>query len=361
MTRNCLFLATSERAMLKAAALLQLWSEGIVEPIIAPELPLHIFSQQLMALTLQLQGLGVVDWLTWIGRLPPFAALDAGTVGDIMRFLRERGILFEDSGTLGIGPEGEARFGRRHFLEILSVFTSPAMLTVFHAGRELGQVEAGFLVRTQEGAPARIALGGHSWLVREIDWRMRRVAVEPSAERGRGAWIGSGQGMSHTLAGAVKRIITSAGTPPNWSTRAQEAMERIRAEFSFVRPDGHTLAVAQNPARAEWFNFAGGVANDILANHLARRHGLLCEPSDLCISFSEGTNPEHFLSTLTALTVQEIEEHASFDDQAVEALKFHECLPPKVLQDVLRRRLVNRDAFNAVLATKTAIAVNANG
>ena len=53
------------------------------------------------------------------------------------------------------------------------------MLTAFHGIRELGQIEAGYLVRSQDGNPSRIALGGRSWLVREIDWRTRRVYVEP--------------------------------------------------------------------------------------------------------------------------------------------------------------------------------------
>ena len=207
--RNCLFLATSEKALLKGAGLLELWATGFVEPILAPPLPLHIFSQQLMALTLQLKGLGLAEWRQWIGRLPPFAAIDAEQVSQIVQFLRGKGILFEDSGLLGFGAEGEARFGRRHFLEILSVFSTPSMLTAFHGTRELGQVEAGFLLRVQEGNPSRIALGGQSWLVRQIEWRTHRVYVEPSAEHGRGAWIGSGQGLSHYVAGAVKRVLTS--------------------------------------------------------------------------------------------------------------------------------------------------------
>ena len=242
-SRNCLFLATSEKALLKAAGLLELWSTGFVEPIIPPPQPLHIFSQQLMALTLQLSGLGVADWPRWIGRLPPFAALHPAEVASIIQFLKEKGILFEDSGKLSFGAEGEARFGRRHFLEILSVFTTPSMLTAFHGTHELGQVEAGYLVRSQDGAPSRIALGGRSWLVRELDWRARRVYVEPSTDRGRGAWIGSGQGLSHFIAGAVKQVLTSSTVSNLWSTRAQSTLEKIRHEFSYLKADGHTLAV----------------------------------------------------------------------------------------------------------------------
>lgn len=351
--RNCLCLATSERALLNAAGLLELWAAGFVEPIVAPPQPLHIFSQQLMALTLQLNGLGIADWREWIGRLPPFAALDLAQVNEITRFLREVGILFEDSGTFGFGTEGEARFGRRHFLEILSVFTTPSMLTAFQGARELGGIEAGYLVRSQDGNPARIALGGHSWLVREIDWRMRRVYVEPSAEKGRGAWIGSGQGVSHPIAGAIKRVLTAEAIPSFWSTRARAAMANIRAEFAYVKSGGHTLAVVRDAGRVNWFNFAGGAANHVISNHLARMSGIPCQANDLAICFSECPDANKLVGQLSVLETGQIEEAATFDQRAIEALKFHECLPHSLQQAVLRSRLVDCAVIDAVLSQRT--------
>lgn len=352
-SRNCLFLATSEKALLKGAGLLELWASGFVEPIVAPPVPLHIFSQQLMALTLQLKGLGFAEWRQWIGRLPPFAALDGEKVSQIVQFLKGSGIMFEDSGLLGFGIEGEARFGRRHFLEILSVFSAPSMLTALHGARELGQVEAGFLLRAQEGSPSRIALGGQSWLVRQIDWRARRVHVEPSVEHGRGAWIGSGQGLSHYVANAVKRVLTSGEDSVIWSTRAREAMARIRSEFHYLKADGHTLVIFQKARRVDWYNFAGGAANDIISSHLARTAGLSCEPNDLALSFSEESDPTRLLELLTSLTARQVAENACFDEQAVEALKFHECLPAQMQQAVLKSRLVKEELLGAMLALRT--------
>ncbi len=352
-SRNCLFLATSDRALLKAAGLLELWASGFVEPIFGPPLPLHIFSQQLMALTLQLRGLGLSVWQAWIGRLPPFAAIDAVQVDQVLQFLRTNGILLEDSGTLGFGVEGEARFGRRHFLEILSVFSTPSMLTAFHGARELGQVEAGFLLRAQEGTPTRIALGGQSWLVRQVDWRTRRIMVEPSAEHGRGAWIGSGQGLSHYIAEGVKRVLTSKEDAAWWSSRARTALEQMRSEFQFIKAEGHTLVVFQAARRLDWYNFAGGVANDIISSHLARIVGLSCQPNDLAISFPEGTDATQALEHLSSLTAAHIAAKVHFDVQAVEALKFHECLPPPLQQAVLKSRMVKEEFLESLLLLPT--------
>lgn len=273
--------------------------------------------------------------------------------GAVIQFLKDKGILFEDSGKLGFGSEGEARFGRRHFLELLSVFTMPAMLTAFHGTRELGQIEAGSLVRSQDGHPSRIALGGRSWLVRAIDWRTRRVQVEECADKGRGAWIGSGQGLSHFIAGAVKRVLTSSTVSSRWSTRAQAAMEKIRTEFSYVKAEGHTLAVQQDGGRIDWFNFAGGAANDVISNHLARTAGIPCQGNDLACSFPPGTDATTLLEQIRALEARQIEDNAVFDQRAVEALKFHECLPPLLQQSVLRSRMLDRDQIDSLLCHHT--------
>ncbi len=48
--RNCLFLATSEGAFLRTLGLLELWSQGYVEPVIPPQKPYLILGQQIMAL-----------------------------------------------------------------------------------------------------------------------------------------------------------------------------------------------------------------------------------------------------------------------------------------------------------------------
>jgi ATP-dependent Lhr-like helicase len=352
-SRNCLFLATSEKALIKAAGLLELWSSGFVEPIVPPEMPLHIFAQQLMALALQLGGIGASDWRAWIGRLPPFAAIDAAQEGEILRYLQERSILFGNSGLLGLGQEGEARFGRRHFLELLSVFSSPAMLTAFHGNRELGHIEAGFLVSTQGGPSASIALGGRSWTVQHVDWRARRIFVEPSADRGRGAWIGSSQGLSHYLAKAVRTVLCGGVASILWSTRAAAEMERIRDEFIHVRADGNTLVVFGGGRRTEWFTFAGARANELLARHLYQAHELSAQPSDFSVSFPDGTALTNLQRVISELTVEAVAAGASFDDEAVEALKFHECLPVSLRQELLRRRFVSEPVLGEVLSRST--------
>jgi ATP-dependent helicase Lhr and Lhr-like helicase len=354
-SRNCLFLATSPKALLRAAALLYLWESGFVEPVVAPPEPIHLLSQQIMALALQEGGIGECDWRAWVGRLPAFASLEAGQVASLLRHLKEEEILFSDGGILGFGAEGEALFGRRHFLELLAVFSTPNTLTVLSGLREIGQIESGYLFRSQQAGPLRIVLGGRFWVVDHVDWRQRTVQVQETSERGRGAWIGSGQGMSPTMARGVQTALTSETVPEQWSVRAKAAMEQQRKEFSFLSPDANTLVVSAQDARIQWYTFGGSMVNQILSQHLTEFCGLPSEGNELSVSFDLRMDAHALLDKIHQVEVEAVLSRMSFDPDAVESLKFHQTLPPELQQRVLRARLVDRAALRRVMESATKV------
>jgi len=139
--RNCLFLATRDETLVQAAGLIDLWAEGYVEPIQPPPEPYHVLAQQLMALVLQEQGIGRHTWLEWVRGVPAFAAMPPQRIREVVDWMLQQGILWEEEGILGIGRKGEETYGRRHFLELLSVFLSPPLFAVLHGRRELGFVK----------------------------------------------------------------------------------------------------------------------------------------------------------------------------------------------------------------------------
>src|SRR5207253_109560 len=98
--RNGLFLATSDDALLRAAALVELWSDGYVEPVLPPPDPYHILAQQLMALCLQERGVGRREWEGWLQGVPAFARMPAGRTDEVVAWMLTEGILSEDEGIL---------------------------------------------------------------------------------------------------------------------------------------------------------------------------------------------------------------------------------------------------------------------
>jgi len=53
----------------------------------------------------------------------------------------EQGYLDTDGGMMFIGPEAERRFGHRHFMSLMAVFTAPPEFTVLHGRDEIGRVD----------------------------------------------------------------------------------------------------------------------------------------------------------------------------------------------------------------------------
>ncbi|MBM3956355.1 MAG: DEAD/DEAH box helicase, partial [Planctomycetes bacterium] len=119
-TRNCLFLATTPTALVQAAALVDLWRDGFVEPVVPPAEPFHLFAQQLLTLVLQEQGLGRSAWRDWVGRMPGFAVQPPEAPERVIDHMLAERILFEDQGILAIDEPGERRYGWRHYMEVMS-------------------------------------------------------------------------------------------------------------------------------------------------------------------------------------------------------------------------------------------------
>ena len=117
-------------------------------------------------------------------------------------------MLFEDAGILSFGPEGEAEYGRKNFLELLSVFTSPPLFRVISGQKELGSVHESTFYKKQEG-PTILLLAGRSWKTNHLDWNRRIAYVEPADEQGRSRWIGEGQFLSFRVCQAIRHILAA--------------------------------------------------------------------------------------------------------------------------------------------------------
>ncbi len=269
-TRNCLFLATDDEDLLAAFAVVLLWREGAVEPVIPPTLPAHIYAQQLMALVLQEGGItrpGLDCWLADAAEAVP-----AEVRVMVIRHMLAEGILTEDAGIIGFGIRGEREFGRRHFNDLVAAFSSPWLLAVHHGASDLGSVHPASLARGPGETLPILLLGGRSWQVADVDWPKRCVSVVPVASGGRVHWLGMGRMLSFSICHAEERIITGSDPPCQISQRASERLATLRDRLQFV--DGHSLPlVSDGIDRVTVWLFAGGLVSASVARAL-RDEGL---------------------------------------------------------------------------------------
>lgn len=350
-TRNMTVLATSDDALLLAAAVLLRWSEGYVEPTTPPPLPIHILAQQILALTLQQGQIGRRLWSEWFGT--PFVLGDdvASSAASVIEHLIDEGYLLDSgAGMLSIGDTADSNLGRRHFMELLAVFTAPPLFSVRHGRLEVGLVpDEALFVRPPSGdrSSTVLLLGGRSWLVSQVDWTRRVIHVEPTDLHGVARWTGGAAPLSAALATGVREVLT--GTDPTGvqiSRRATDALGELRSEYWWVRPDATTLV---DDGRVRWWTFAGQRANTVLASALAELRSESTAIDGLSIALDAKTDLDRLRALTDQLEPSTVDLAAWINEEAAANLKFSECVPPGFLEREIASRTRDDEAARRAL------------
>ncbi len=354
--RNCLFLATDDEALLKAAGLVSLWESGYVEPIEPTPRPMHIMAQQIMALALQEKGIGRSDWFRWIAGVQGFQKTTDAERSALVDWMLAEDILFDDAGILWFGKKGETKFGRKNFLEIMSVFLSPPVISVLHGRQELGYVDELTLLGTTKG-PRVLLLGGRAWRVTHLDWQRRVAFVEATEDKGRSRWKGDAQPLSYRVMQSIKALLACDDRRPTWSNRAGQEMEQLRAGFPWIELE--RTALVQTPAGTlKWWTFGGFRANLTLIPKLAELAGCPIRLDNFALRFEEGIGPEaaeEAIRKLRGVDVQAL--RPSIDESALTGLKFSACLPVAMATRLLAERMADTDGARRVLKKELATVV----
>jgi ATP-dependent Lhr-like helicase len=249
------------------------------------------------------------------------------------------GTLFEDAGILSFGAEGEAAYGRKNFLELLSVFTSPPLFRVLSGKTELGNVHESTFYKKQDG-PVILVLAGRSWKTNHLDWKRRIAHVEPTNERGRSRWIGEGQFLSFRVCQAIRRVLAAETAERYWSQRATAQIGAIRLDYPWASYNCTTLLQQPN-GEVQWWTFAGGLANSIVLDHLGG--GTRARTDNLRIRFSPTLKLADVESLIDSRIRDEITPMPS--EEAITNLKFGECVQPAIATEVFSARFNDQEAI----------------
>jgi ATP-dependent Lhr-like helicase len=339
--RNCLFLALREDDLLLGCGLLLAWSRGFVEPVTAPPLPRHITAQQLLALCLQEGRVGERTWQEWLS-LPALTA-DAP---QIAAYLAEQGYLDKDGGMLFIGPEAERRFGTRHFMNLMAVFTMPPEFTVLHGRDEIGRVDPSLLADRVDG-PRLLLLGGRSWRVTWTDWKRRRCFVEPAEGGGRARWLSDGVGgMSFEIARSMRDVLLGSEVPVSLSHRASGMLAGLRSD-AIGRVHAGGLVISRGEDDLRWWTWAGYRVNATLKATLGAVADEAQRVDDLSIRLRTDLRPSTWRGVVDA--VQDRICLPEVDEKALAGLKFSDALPRHLAVATLAARLADLGHARAVL------------
>jgi ATP-dependent Lhr-like helicase len=340
--RNCLFLTLREDALLHAAGLLVAWSRGFVEPVVAPISPRHIIAQQLLALCLQEGRVGERNWQEWLP-LPPLAE-DAPAIA---ANLVARGYLDRDGGMLFIGPEAEQRYGHRHFMSLMAVFTAPPEFTVLHGRDEIGRVDPVLLADRVDG-PRLLLLGGRSWRVNWTDWKRRRCFVEPVKAGGRARWLSDGVGgLSFEITRSMRDVLLGVDAPVKLTQRASGVLAGLRSD-GVGRVHAAELMISRSDMDLRWWTWAGYRVNATLKATLGTLADESARVEDLSIRLRTDLRLSTWRDAVSLLPDRL--RPPEIDEKAVAGLKFSEVLPRHLAEATLGARLADEKNARSVLS-----------
>lgn len=342
-SRNMTLLATGDDALLQAASVLLRWGQGYVEPTAPPPAPMHLLGQQLLALTLQEGQIGRHTWREWFGAPFVFGPDVAAVADEVIDHLIAEGFLVDTgAGMLSIGTTAEVEFGRRHFMELLAVFTAPPLFSVRHGRNEIGLVPDEVLLTRppRDGGQARaLLLAGKSWLVTSVDWKRRVIQVEPTDQPGIARWQGGSAALGPVVARGVRDVLT--GVSPSGvviSARAADRLAALRADRAWVARDATTVIV-ESDGRTRWWTFAGRRANTWLAEILAPLRNQVSAFDDLSISLDPDIDVTAIRTLLDATDLASLSLSGWVSEEAISQLKFSECLPDALAIHEVEARL----------------------
>jgi len=350
---NCTFLTLEEKKLIQAAGMLRLHAREFVEPVIPSRSASHLLAHQLMALTLQENGAPTADWWRWIETAAPFSALTQADREELVSHMLDEDILVEADSRYILGEHGEKTYGRRNFMDLYVVFSTPQTFRVMWGPTEVGTVDS-FFIEQGDQRDLAFVLGGKSWQVTGIDWRRGICAVEPAPANKFPRWAGEALLLSWDLCQAMREVLVDDQDDPWWSSRTKTTFRGIREEYSFLH-DGRQPFV-EDAAGVRWWTFAGGKANNLLAHMLKNKLGDRVTANNLAISFTD--QAAQSMSAIR-IALRELKAQGPIpEEQLLEIAaccartrlsKFQPCLSPRLERKLMADRLLDVEGAQRVL------------
>ncbi len=341
---NCTFLCDTAETLVQAAALVRMVERGYVEEIRPAHDAVHILAHQVMALTLQENGVSRHRVADWIGGAAPFSEISPQDLQSTLDTMVAREVLHESDGLLSLGREGEKRFGRRNFFDLYAVFDAPNVLRVMHGGQEVGIVQAMFVrAALSKGTRACFRLSGRSWQIREVDWPRAICSVSPASSGLVPTWLGSPSFLSFELCQEIKRVLAGDERFAWLDDAASSELASLREGYDGLVSEGEA-ALSDDGEAVRWYTFAGGVINRLLAIGLEQVDGGEWTAGNWSLRLKGSRDlgrVRDAVERIRGLDWQVLADNAANDPALDEMSKFQVCLP-----EAMAIRLVAARSFD---------------
>jgi ATP-dependent helicase Lhr and Lhr-like helicase len=346
-TANTTFFCETTEGVLQAIALIELAKAGWVESVDVESRCWPVLLHQVLAMSLANDGITADDAWAHLSRVPDFAGIHRAEFDRLLNWmLRDRSVRLA-SGRLVLGPKAERRFGRKNFMELFAVFSSPQTYTVQTAtGQELGSLTQAFVDRLVDNVSSFL-LAGRSWFVVRVQHDDRRVVVEPSPRGRQPTWGGFlPQFLSFAVCRQIEQALLNDDPVPYLDAQAARILADHRET---MRPILDAGGLELGPDEIRWWTYAGGRINGTLRHALEALGATWKVVTDnfLIRIRGQGLDQGQFQQALARMREVEFWEDATLWARVAQSLpgyrlsKFQPLMPPWVEREVVGSYLLD--------------------
>jgi ATP-dependent helicase Lhr and Lhr-like helicase len=263
-TANTTFFCEDTETVFQAIALVELAKKGWVESVPTNNRVWSVLVHQILALTIQFGAISAEQCWQQLSVVSDFSGINYSEFEHLIAHMVEKNFLFLSQGLLSIGDQTEKTFGRRNFMEIYAVFSTPQLYKVStEAGYVIGSLEQNFVDKLVEEMSSFL-LSGKAWIVNYINHQDRTVKVIP-APRGKLPTWGNFmlQLLSFEICQQIKELLIRCDRIPYIDEKSQVFLDEWRRELSpILNRAGLNISIEGD--HLLWWTFAGGQINHTL-------------------------------------------------------------------------------------------------
>lgn len=339
---NTTFFCQSPETVLQAVALIELAKQGWVESVEVNDRCWPVLVHQLLAMAIAYGSIVPDDAWATLSKIPDFAGISRDEFDGLIGHMVETGFLYPMGGTLTFGEEAERAYGRRNFMELYAVFSSPQLFSVVtRAGKELGSLEQQFVDQLLE-EQSSFLLGGRAWDVEHVDFQRRRLEVIRAPQGKKPSWGGfMPQFLSREMCEMMRTALRSDTRYRYLHESAAQALEGQRELFrDLLLVDEHP--VERGAGELTWWTFAGGRINTTIKYILRELYGWDIATDNLKLRLEgEGVLDGEFEEALERLGTQRFwEEELPWDAIITKLPEYRLSKFQRVLPEWAQRELV---------------------
>ncbi len=344
---NTTFLCESSVNALQASALVELarrkWVESV--PVLTRCWPVLV--HQILALTLQFGAISAERCWTELSQVPDFREIRETEFLQLVEHMVATDFLFRTEGLLSLGDQAERVFGRKNFMEIYAVFTTPQLYQVVTAqGRPQGSLEQSFVDKLVDGVSCFL-LGGRPWIVDNVRHTDRTVIAHPAPAGRKPEWGGYlPQFLSYPLCREMAAILADDRPLPYVDSDALEAITELRQDFGRALASHH-WSLRQEPRGESLLTFAGGAVNQTLKYGLFLLKGWTCSADNFRLRLGDETTYPELRQALDELAESSFWNSPKIQDRLMASMpeyrlsKFQQVLPRQFALEMVQNYLID--------------------